>query len=172
MICIENIFADLTDRLNAELAASSIKVHFRFGTIREIMDYLNALTPADADKYPLIALIEPFLLQKETSQMTGHLKLRFLIATFIPSENPKAESLEGSFKPILFPIYETFIRQIECSAYFRTDRIKHIFLNHFGISKDTLEGYDSSVFNNHIHAIELKEVELDIKNKSCHIKNF
>lgn len=172
MICIEDVFRDIIVKLNTNLADKEINVCFQFGTLREIVDNLNSLTQVNAGKYPLIALIEPFPQQKGISQIEARLKLRFLIATYTSRELKADERLELNFKPILFPVYDAFIREIKHSEYFRTEEIKHTLVNHFEIGKETLEGYDGSVFNDHIDAIELKDMELDIKNKQCNIKNF
>lgn len=172
MICIEDVISEIIIATNEELVERGIVTYFQYGTLREIVDNLNQLTQVDSGKkYPLIALIEPFKQQKGVScSVDSKVKLRFLIATYTMKELKADERLELNFKPILFPVYDAFMNKLK--KYFVVDNIKHIVVNHFEIGRESLSGYDGSVFNDHIDAIEIQDMELDIKNKQCKIKNF
>lgn len=172
MICIEDIFADIVQSTNQKLAEHNILASFQFGTLPEIVDNLNALTQAEANKYPLIALIEPFKQQKGIPNTESRLRLRLLIATYTQKELKADERLQLNFKPILFPVYNKLLQTIQQSEHFKTNHIRHTVINHFEIGRETLEGYDGTIFNDHIDAIEIQDMELDTKNKQCKIKNF
>lgn len=172
MICIEDIFAGIVRSTNEKLIEDNIVSSFQFGTLREIVDNLNTLTQAEIKKYPLIALIEPFKQQKGIPNTESRLRLRFLIATYTHKELKANERLELNFKPVLFPVYNKFLDSVKRSEYFKTDKIRHTIINHFEIGRESLSGYDGSIFNDHIDAIEIQDMELDAKHTQCKIKNF
>lgn len=172
MICIEDIFQHIVTATNTRLSDRQIPVCFQFGTLREIVDNLNTLTRARAQKYPLIALIEPFRQQKGTPGTDTRISVRLLIATYTEKTLKADERLRVNFKPLLFPIYDAFLAEIKRSEHFNTEEVKHTVINHFEIGRESLSGYDGSVFNDHIDAIEIQDMELNVKPQQCKIKNF
>ena len=173
MICVEDVFAQIVERMNKKLISLGLMTNYQFGTLREIVDNLDKLGNLDNSlKYPLVALIEPFSQKKGIFNVESIMTIRFLIATYTRKQLKADERLQLNFKPILFPIYEEFIRQTCKSAYFRVEEIPHTLVNHFEIGRESLSGYDGNVFNDHIDAIEIKDMELSLKRKQCKIKNF
>lgn len=172
MICIEELFKNIVEDVNAGLSGRGISVCFRFGTLREVVDTLNSLPQEDGGKCPLIALIEPYQQQRGIPHIHSRLKLRFLIATCAQQGQTAEDRLEVNFKPVLFPVYDAFLNSVKHSEYFRTDEVKHTVSHHFEIGREVLSGYEGSVYNDHIDAIEIQEMELDVKNKQCKIKIF
>lgn len=172
MMCIEDILSAVIASMNTKLASKDIAVSFQFGTLREIVDNLNTLTSVNAKKYPLIALIEPFRQQKGIYGINTKARLRLLIATYTEKNLKADERLASNFKPVLFPIYDAFLAEIKRSESFSAEEIKHTLINHFEIGRESLSGYDGSVFNDHIDAIEIQDLELNVKKIQCKIKNF
>ncbi|MEG1738674.1 MAG: hypothetical protein RR137_08985 [Odoribacter sp.] len=173
MICVEDIISEIVASTNKDLVRSNIVVYFQYGTLREIVDNLDKLTQANSvEKYPLIALIEPFKQQKGIYDIESKVNTRLLIATYTTRNLKTDERLELNFKPCLFPIYDAFIERLKRSENVRVENISHTVINHFEIGRESLTGYDGSTFNDHIDAIEIQDLEINIKKKQCKLKNF
>lgn len=164
MIVVEDIIGKVIERA---FKKTDIKPFYHYGTIREIVDTLNQLNNAGMKKYPLIALIEPF-----QSSITGEgltANLRLLFATYTEKTLKAPERLEENYKKILFPVYEAFM-----SAFKRvsgSSNVNHTLINHFEMGRESLNGYEGSILNDHVDVLEVKDLSVYFReNDICKLK--
>lgn len=81
--------------------------------LRKLQDLTESVKVADrASKYPLIALIQDFP-ERRGGEYYGTVTFpRIIIATLTNSNDDPPKRYDQTFKPILYPIYYEFIRQL------------------------------------------------------------
>lgn len=113
-------------------------VHYDYGhytDIRERLVTLGKVTPAE--KYPRIVLFEDHRVRHGDEGLTGIMDLKLII--LYPSRNDitRQQRETGVFRPILYPIYQEFLRQLYLSGKFNiydVTKIQHDQINrpHWG----------------------------------------
>lgn len=167
MIVVEDILSNVVKNSEKEYGS---KLFFHYGTLREIAGNLNQIGRARNVKYPIVALIEPFK-QRITSDGT-RASLRLLIATYTKKALLADERLELNYKPILFPVYDIFMKELR--AVVKSSTLDHTVINHFEMGKESLNGYNGSVLDDHVDAIEINDLNVLFRDNKCKelIKNF
>ena len=167
MIVVEDILSKVVKRASITI---DIDLSFQYGTLREIVENLNTLGKGGKVKYPLVALIEPFR-QRITDDGT-RANLRLLIATMTSKTLKADERLEQNYKPILFPAYEALIDEIKRVTASST--LEHTLINHFEMGRDSLQGYDKAILDDHVDAIEINDMNVLFRENKCKqlTKNF
>ncbi len=167
MIVVEDILSKVVKRASITI---DIDLSFQYGTLREIVENLNTLGKGGKVKYPLVALIEPFR-QRITDDGT-RANLRLLIATMTSKTLKADERLEQNYKPILFPAYEALIDEIKRVTASST--LEHTLINHFEMGRESLQGYDKAILDDHVDAIEINDMNVLFRENKCKqlTKNF
>lgn len=167
MIIIEDILSEVVKRVEKN---NDRQLFFHYGTLREIVGNLNQLGKASKIKYPIIALIEPFK-QRVTDEGTKA-TLRILIATYTKKTLLADERLELNYKPILFPVYNAFMDELKKES--KSSSLDHTIINHFEMGKESLNGYDGTILDDHVDAIEINDLSILFRENKCNelIKNF
>ena len=82
------------------------------------------------------------------------------------------ERLEQNYKPILFPAYEALISEIKKVTASST--LEHTLINHFEMGRESLQGYDKAILDDHIDAIEINDMNVLFRENKCNnlTKNF
>ena len=167
MIVVEDILSKVVKRASITI---DIDLSFQYGTLREIVENLHTLGKGGKVKYPLVALIEPFR-QRITDDGT-RANLRLLIATMTSKTLKADERLEQNYKPILFPAYEALIDEIKRVTASST--LEHTLINHFEMGRESLQGYDKAILDDHVDAIEINDMNVLFRENKCKqlTKNF
>ena len=167
MIVVEDILSKVVKRASITI---DIDLSFQYGTLKEIVENLNTLGKGGKVKYPLVALIEPFR-QRITDDGT-RANLRLLIATMTSKTLKADERLEQNYKPILFPAYEALIDEIKRVTASST--LEHTLINHFEMGRESLQGYDKAILDDHVDAIEINDMNVLFRENKCKqlTKNF
>lgn len=153
-------------------------VHYMYGHKVEIA---NRLTLKDKDKvfkyqkYPLVALKMDFA---ETWNDAWELNLNIAIITKTKVESFVPKRYEEVFKPILYPLYESFMRQLKNAGLFswsgeqeypphtKIDRPFWGTPDDKSINERRVSGNDKHVFNDPLDAIEILNLQIN-RNKNC-----
>ena len=167
MIIIEDIARNVVDKTNARLP-ERLQSTFHFGTLREIVTNLDQLTRASTGKYPVIALVEPFNQAIDSQGITA--TLRFLIATFTEKTLKADERLNTNYREVLFPICQVFTSELRAAS--GSAELKYIQVNHFELGRESLQGYDGTILNDHVDAIELKNIKIFFRETICKVSNI
>ena len=147
---------------------------FMFGHRREI----NArLLEMDKDrvyqyqKYPLIALRMDF--PEEVSGIDISYTLNVAILAFTQRDFRAPERMERVFKPVLAPLYERFMQEIRNSGFFMwpvtldQNKPPHTRILRPFFGTEGSEGTEKQIFTDPLDAIELLNLQLNLKEKTC-----
>lgn len=166
---VVNLFKEIAQRTADKL---EMHVNFMHGHHSEITQVLTDLTQdidASAGKYPLIALFQDFE-EKKGNYFIELPAIQIIIATLTDKNYLAAERYDKTFIPVLYPIYNEFIRQIAISTYFKessVNKIAHTKIDRLFWGKNGLYGNTGNVFNDFIDAIEIKNLNLNVKLNTC-----
>lgn len=142
-------------------------VHYLYGHHNDIKTRLIEKTKSNEYKYsryPLIALFQDFT---ESHDGTGvfKVKLQMIIGFHSSKDFYTDDRYLKVFKPILYPIYKEFLKQLSNHAAFtikESEQIVHEKIDrpHWGDS--AAYGTSSYIFGDVLDAIELRALELTV----------
>lgn len=156
-------------------------VNYNYGHPIEIANTLIELSKATITqdkRFPLLALITDFSEKKDSPDYYCSASLYFLIANLTDPNLKADERTEVNFRPVLHPIYEEFIRQIQRSKHFmiqydqniphtQTDRY---YWGRTGTFDNTMWGKsglyagEGNILNDKVDVIEISGLEIKVKN--------
>lgn len=162
--------AEVVAKVNTALTAADFgkTVYYMYGHVKEISSRLQELSnsPTEKDKkFPLIILFTDIQIDKDTPGFYGSARLRMLIANMTQPEYISTQRTDLNFKPVLHPIKEELLKQIgEHQQFTYPDelRYKETDMYFYGSQIN-----DKNQFNDYIDAIELRDIQVNIKNKIC-----
>lgn len=180
-VYIQDVIGEIVSQVSAEmlpylqgLYPQITGVHYQYGTGYEIIETLSQMSKNDAnvDKYPLICLFldvaEQFNTDLGIYSVIPNLKLAIINDT--QSTFKANERDNENFKPILTPIYESFIRHIN----FRGDMfqvpsigVRHDAKRNYFWGREGVYGKEGAAFNDKLDAIELQLKNLKIYSSYC-----
>lgn len=179
-IYIQDVFAEIVEKVSAEMLAylqglypQITGVHFQYGTGLEIIDTLNAMSQNDSnvDKYPLICL---FLdVNEEFGTEPGIYStiptLRVAICNDTKSDFKAKQRDDENFKPILTPIYQCLLRQMNYSKAFKAVSLdfRHDAKRNYFWGREGVYGKEGATFNDKLDAIEITFRDLKINSSYC-----
>jgi len=156
-------------------------VHYNYGHPIEIANTLIETSKMEITRdkrFPLLALITDFSEKKDSPDYYCKASLYFLIANLTDPTLKADERTEINFRPVLHPIYEEFIRQIQRSKHFlieynqnvphtQTDRYywgrNGTFDNNVW-GKTGIYGEEGNILNDKVDVIEISGLEIKVKN--------
>lgn len=174
------LFRDVVTAVQSDMLAtlqdidSNIQcVNFIAGDLDEIRETLQQFDASPEErfkKYPL------FILKTDITELKGtapgiYSKVRFqaAICHHTQREYKTLERYDNNFKPILYPLYESFIENLLGIGYFphlsRFD-LKHTKTDRVNLGKQALLELQEASYD-YIDAIELNNFELNIDYDSC-----
>lgn len=156
--------------VNVGLTAANFgkTVYYMYGHPLEIVKRLQELsnsTTLQDKKFPLIILFTDITIDRSLIGFYGAVNLRILIANITQPEYISEQRTALNFKPVLHPIKEELIKQIGLHRQFTSE-------NEITFKETDMYFYGSqinnkNIFNDYIDAIELKNIQVNIKNKIC-----
>lgn len=144
--------------------------YYMYGHILEINNRLKTEKNYSKQKYPLIALI------LDTPEQIGkglpNYNLRVLIVDYTSKVNTSEQRYAKTFKPILLPLYEKFLKALRVSGLFMWSGEQtypsHIKIDRPFYGREAIDkGNTSYVLDDPLDAIELINLKLTSTNKIC-----
>ena len=177
---ISDVLEIVTQRTEAALIADSTinfgtmpkKVYFMHGHPKEILGVLQSFTTSPTkknQKYPLICLFRDIKekLSEGQSGLTTASSPRIVICT-LTSPSLRAEDRKvKNFDPILTPILLEFINQIRESEFFGSPTMAQLSITKWNRYFWGTESADKLILNDHIDAIEIESINLNLVNTIC-----
>lgn len=120
-----------------------------------------------AQKYPLIALRMD--IQETVSKGIWSYSLNLLIANYNDKKWNAEERMENIFKPVLYPIYERFMQELQNSGLFfwpgNLDYPEHTKVDRPFWGTESQQGNVKNIFNDPIDAIEIIGLKVNQRRK-------
>ncbi len=148
-------------------------VQYYFGHYKEILETLQQKdgTSLEFSKYPAVCLFMDF--PETTGKAPGiaaEVKLQMIIAYATDPNLKAAERYTKSFKPVLYPIYNSFIDELMRSGRIMApskELISHTKIDRLYWGRKGLFGNTGNVFNDYLDAIEIKDLNLKFYKPAC-----
>lgn len=169
-IFIVDHFTEIANATNAALQAKSFgyTVYNKYGHPREIAQYLQELSnsPTEGDKkFPIIMMFTDITINKNIVGFYGSVSLHFLICNFTEPTYTSEQRTELNFKPILHPIKDEFVNQIEKHKGFTFPDVPRFLETDMYFYGSTFN--NKNVFNDYIDCIELRNFQINLTSKIC-----
>lgn len=163
-------FGLVVPRVQAALGLAQLI--YLWGHPLEIVTTLQEYTKnpvKESRKFPLIALFTDIVVRRhQPIGFFGSVRLNMVIANITKPEYKAAERLAVNFQPILQPIKEELIRQIDRHPQWtHGGEVTYEEIERYYWGKQGLYGNQGNIFNDYIDCIELREINLNIKKKQC-----
>jgi len=151
------------------------RVYYMQGHPMELAGILQSFTKASLPKYPLVILVRDVEDQTATTGQNG-INTQFnarIIICMRTEPSLRGDAREAAtFKPVLHPIFWELLNQISNSDLFNMPTIEDMKLKwtdryYWGVNDE-----NKNIFNDHIDAVEIKSISLNVNNEHCIFKNF
>ena len=165
-IYISDEFKQIVERTSAALQTKLGKsIKFFFGEDEHVIDMMMAMTRANADKYPMVALVLPVDIEHphDGGYYGTAILPRIVIATVTDDRLPPAQRLENYIKPVIMPVKNELLKQISKQSTFAVMSPDHIECTErirYG-TQAAAQG-----FKEYIDGMELLDMKLTL-NKKC-----
>lgn len=152
-----------------------IPVNFVWGDSAYIREYLLTLKQSSSTapyRFPLIGLYSPFDERKLDGRVSASVNLIIAVNTLTGYTNE--QRLDVSFKDVLRPLYNGFMKAMEDSRAFEVpySGFSHTYTENFSFGKRGALDIDGKEIDEKIDAIEIKNLELILKNLDCYAKRL
>jgi hypothetical protein len=176
MNAIVDFIGSVVDKTSLAVEAKIDKpVFYFFGHTKEINNTLSSYSKTEEyrkQKYPAIFLIMDFAEKRNAKQgIEVETTLQLLIVAESNKDDRAADRYEKVFKPVLYPIYEQFIKTLQndsliwkpLSGFIPHEKIDRPLIS--GMKMETADGV-KNLFNDFLDAIEIRNLQLTIL-KQC-----
>lgn len=174
---IGDMVSAVSNKLLTQLQAidSNIQgVQYYYGHGKEIIETLAQKDQNRTyryQKYPAICLIQDFPEQMGTGLgIASTVKLHLIIVCSTLPSYKAEDRYNNNFKPILYPIYYEFLNQIFKSGAVlvaSVNQIIHTKIDRLYWGREGLYGNQGNVFNDHLDAIEIQDLQLKFYQQNC-----
>lgn len=171
---IKEVVAATSVKMLAELQAVDpliTGIHFEFGHHNDIRERLTAKSKtAKTAMYPLIALFEDFRVKRGKLGTSGIADMKIIILHFSKNTYTRQQREDLVFTPILFPIYNEFLRQLKINGKFMIydeTLIQHDMIKRPHWGDPALYENTSYLFGEILDGIELNNLELTTFLSNC-----
>lgn len=166
----------LTEIKNAEYAAKATAVHYMYGSDEEIVARLSQLSKGNPlEKYPLVWLMTPFD-QFQSRGELDDLTFDVLVINGTKADLISPQRYEKNFKPILKPIADEFLNQLQVFSYgrykpFETGEMSngYRFNDYWGKKKAVSSSSNASANTllDFLDCIELRDIKIKLEPQNC-----
>lgn len=142
--------------------------YYMFGHKQEISNRLLAMSNdpgKKAKKYPMVALRLDFT--EDVSQAMWRSTLNIIIVAYTKPNYNAEERYANVFKPVLYPLYESFLKQLNFSGLFSWDqKLEEIYPPHTKVDRPywgtpSPEANIANIFNDPLDAVEILNLKLN-----------
>lgn len=151
-----------------------LKANFVWGDSAYIREYLLTLKKSSSTapyRFPLIGLYSPFDEIRDSSKYKGRVNLNLILAVNTLPQYTNEQRLEVSFKQCLRPLYDDFMKVLSTCGRFDVPYngiFSHSYTENYSFGKRGAIDADGKEIDEKIDAIEIKNLELTIKNVNCY----
>lgn len=146
--------------------------YYMYGHRQEIIDRITAKNNDPVKKnqrYPLVAL--KMDIAETVRGNVRDFRLNIVIATLSDIKSTADQRMTNTFKPILYPLYESFLKQFNNAGLFFWEGDlgypSHIKLDRPYWGTEAKEGNLKNIFNDPVDAIELVDLRFSMREKNC-----
>lgn len=167
-----DIISEIVDNVRADSdlpALSTNAPYFMHGHPLEIISVLAEKDRHDTYKYqryPIIALLQDFSEQMgESQRWRSRATMNIIIANSTSADYTSAERYTYNFRTVLYPIYDLLIKHIIRIKWFvnvAPGLVPHTKTDRLFWGRTGLYGNEANIFNDHIDAIEIDSLTLDL----------
>lgn len=150
-------------------------VNFVWGDSAYIREYLLTLKSSSETapyRFPLIGLYSPFDERKLNGGVSASVNLILAVNTLTGYTNE--QRLDVSFKEVLRPLYDDLMTSLDKCRAFEVpyQGFNHTYVENFSFGKRGALDIDGKEIDEKIDAIEIKNLELTLKNLDCYAKRL
>lgn len=184
MIIVKDLIRDVVKNVSTELTAtlkaydSNIKgVQYMNGHPLEIVNRLvkREDNGMEYDKYPLIALFMDFPETIGNDFGSVEVNLHLAICRDTDPNLITDERYDVNFKPVLYPVYESFLKQLTLFKYgkwkpfldYDVSQIQHRKIDRPFWGRETFLKNEANFGTDYLDAIEIRDLKLKINLKNC-----
>jgi len=146
---------------------------YMFGHPLEIINTLAKKDKHDThkfNKYPLIALFQDFTETMGVNQAVQSAvpDLNLVICTNTSPDYTAENRYDNTFRTVLYPLYDLLIKHIVKSKWFANvdpGLVPHSKTDRLYWGRTGLYGNEANIFNDHIDAIEIQNLSLELRLK-------
>ena len=170
---VNRIFAEIVGRVSEKWGKN---VSYLFGDWSYISNQLTVWgkSPNTSPlKFPIICLYSPFTEERDAEDVRVSLEFILMVNTEKGYTNEDRESI--SFDKVLRPIYRLFMDEIRGDRRFASDYrgvVPRQYTENYRYGRVGVLGPDGKPFRDFIDAIEIKNLDLTIKNVKCYGKRI
>lgn len=170
---VNRMFAEIVGRVSDKWGRN---VSYLFGDWSYISNQLTVWgkSPNTSPlKFPIICLYSPFTEERDAEDVRVSLEFILMVNTEKGYTNEDRESI--SFDKVLRPIYRLFMDEIRGDRRFASDYrgiVPHQYTENYRYGRVGVLGPDGKPFRDFIDAIEIKNLDLTIKNVKCYGKRI
>ena len=179
-VYIVDVFRDVVAKVSTALLAQLqavdsliTGVHYEYGHYTDIQERLTAKGKTDKQqRFPLICLFEDYRIRHGVPQKgtTGLTDLKLIILHSSKNTVTRQWREDNVFRPILYPIYFEFLKQLKNSGMFSiydVSMIQHDQINRPHWGDPGLYKNDSYLFGDVLDGIELSNLQLTVFLSNC-----
>lgn len=170
---VNRMFAEIVGRVSDKWGRN---VSYLFGDWSYISNQLTVWgkSPKTSPlKFPIICLYSPFTEERDAEEARVSLEFIIMVNTEKNYSNEDREII--SFDKVLRPIYRLFMDEIRGDRRFASDYrgvVPHQYTENYRYGRVGVLGPDGKPFRDFIDAIEIKNLDLTIKNVKCYGKRI
>lgn len=146
-------------------------IHYDYGHYTDIRERLIAKNKTDKQgKYPLVCLFEDHKIKHGKEGLTGITDLKLIILYSSKKEITREQREVNVFRPILYPIYFEFLKQLAVSGHFNiydVTKIPHDQINRPHWGDPGIYKNDSYLFGDVLDGIEIANLQLETYLPNC-----
>ena len=148
------------------------RLTYIFGNAQYVKDKLDEYSQSDDEvKFPLVVLFCPVKESRNSSAYRSRVQLNLILACSSDKEWSNEQRLEYSFRNILRPMYDRLLEVLKCME----DRflieydgnIPHDYLENYSYGRYGAYTESGEEVSEPIDAINIRSMELIVKNHSC-----
>jgi hypothetical protein len=171
---IVDIIGEVVKAVDAVLYPTLNKhILYEYGRSIQILQQLRQLNDSITQKntkYPLVALFQPFPEDSNTDYYASVKFPKITIATLTQSTDPVSKRYDKTFKAILYPIYQEFLRQLVKHKNIVANDPGAISHKHWDVpgSEPASDQIKGANFNDIVDSIIIQDLQLTFKQiKKC-----
>lgn len=152
----------------------AVPVNFVWGDSSYIRDYLIKMKTSSSTapyRFPLVGLYSPFSEIRDSEDYRCKATLNFILAVNTLPGYSNEQRHEISFKSVLRPLYADFMKALKDSRLFEAgydESLPHSYTENYSFGVRGALDVDGKEMDEKIDAIEIKNLELILKNLNCY----
>lgn len=172
---IIEIMADICDSLSQKRDSRINYIYGDSSYIREQLLELGKSKATASGKFPMIGLYVPYDEERDSSDYFCRTSVNMIIATNTLGKYTNEQRRKISFIGVLRPLYEDLIEEVGTCRRFDfgySGIISHTYSENYSFGRRGALDVDGKEVGEKIDAIEIKNLELTVKNQNCYANRY